>query len=257
MSSSPTGAGPAAELQADFVRNTQHELRTPVTLIYGYATLLVDGSLGPLTPAQQAAAGIIAGQAAQLKALVKRISQLLSLEAGQKLILQSHRLGDILHKGLEKWERQARQAGVSLNIQATDALPVIAGEAQMLYQAIDCLVENAFSLTPAGGQIDLQAKAEDEWICLTVGDTGISLTDEVLQDLFNFSLEGGHELLTHAYPGVRLALAKRVAELHAGRLEVKSHPLQGNHFSLKLPVPARRAHSGRRRSYQAIGCASV
>jgi signal transduction histidine kinase len=83
LSSTRPKTGPATELQADFVRNTQHELKTPATLIYAYASLLVEGSLGPLSPAQQKAAEVIAAQATELKALVERLSQLLILEAGQ------------------------------------------------------------------------------------------------------------------------------------------------------------------------------
>lgn len=224
------------DLQATFLRTVQHELRSPLTLIHGYAELLSEGSLGPVAPDQQSAVMAIAHHTHELRTLVERITTLLAVKA-QIVVATPINLADVLSAVIETQRAKALQAEVKLVVDIASELPLVAGHPYYLQPALECLIENALKFTPAGGQVEVRLAAEPDGVCLSVADTGPGIASDQLALIFNpfYQVDGSS---TRAYGGLGLglAVAKAVIEAYSGQISVESQPGAGSRFTVKLPV---------------------
>ena len=223
-------------LKNTFIRSVQHELRTPVSIILGYADLLKNGALGDLEESQQQAILTIAGQADILRALVERITTLLDLEA-YEAVNQPMTINDIVTSVVETQRHQAVQLGIMLESHFSSDLPLICGNPGYLRQTIECLIENALKFTSTGGFVKIEAMPEDDWVSIRVTDTGIGIAADKVGSIFDtfYQIDGS---ITRQYDGLGLglAVAKAVVEAHGGSIRVESQPGQGSCFTLKLPA---------------------
>ncbi len=224
------------ELKNMFVRNVQHELRTPVSIIMGYAELLRDGTLGGLAPEQREAVFAIANQAQVLRKLVERITTLLVVEATKPPQLPLP-LPDIVAGVIEANQPRATRTGLTLTADIPSDLPLVSGNPDHLQQAIECLVENAVKFTPEGGRVELKARAQADRIYLSITDTGIGIAPNKLRHIFDtfFQADGS---TTRRYDGLGLGLtvAKAIIEAHGGQIEAESRPGEGSRFTITLPA---------------------
>lgn len=224
------------ELKSEFVQNVGHELRTPVTIIRGYAELLSEGSLGELSREQQEALFAITNRAYELHSLVERITTLLSVKerAGTSVPLA---LSEIVAGVIELRQDKAKKAGVDLTGHLAPQLPLIAGQPYPLQLAIDCLIENAIKFTPEGGRVDVQLAAEPDGACLSISDTGIGIAEEALERIFDsFYQVDGSSTRSYGGLGLGLTVVKTVVEIYRGQIDVESHPGRGSRFRVKFPA---------------------
>jgi two-component system sensor histidine kinase/response regulator len=224
------------DLQSTFVRNVQHELRTPLAVIMGYANLLRDGELGDLAPEQQDAIYVIADRAWELRTLVERISTLLAVEA-RETVAQPLDLNEMVYTIAKSWREKADQTNLTLELNLAPTLPELAGDSQHLRHAIACLGENALKFTPAGGRITVHTEAKEDWIYLTITDTGIGIAEDKLTHIFNaFYQIDGSPSRRYGGLGLGLTVSKAVIEAHGGQIMVESELHQGSTFTVKLPL---------------------
>jgi len=225
-----------ANLYSTFIQNTSHELRTPLSIIQGYAELLHNGKLGPLTPVQQRAVSIISGQAYELRTMVEHIGTLMAIETHASVSLPL-RLVEVAARVVEEKRATATQARLTLEAHFESDLPLVLGDPHHLRQAIEHLVENAIKFTPDGGRVEVQVYTEPGWVCLAVTDTGIGIPEEEMEHIFTgfYQIDGS---TTRHYRGIGLGLTvlRALLEEHAGRVEVESQPGQGSRFVIKLPA---------------------
>lgn len=235
--SKPEGHSPDINaLHATFMQTVSHELRTPLTIIQGYSELLRDRVFGDLLPQQQEAVLTIVNEAQTMRTIVDRISSLLSVQAGSMELLPVS-LGQVVADViLDRWAIAAA-AGVALEIDKEPDLPLIAGDSQHLYQAVDCVVENAIKFTPAGGKVKARVSWQNNWVCVAIVDNGIGISTGELARIFQefYQVESS---TTRRYGGMGLGLSvtRAVVESHGGRLEVTSEIGSGSSFLIKLPV---------------------
>ncbi len=230
-----SGAERLNDLQAAFVRNVSHELRTPLTLIQGYVELLSEGELGDLAPQQQQAVYTVFNHVQELRTLVERISILTALEADEQ-ISQPVALNNIVEKVVEA-RQSAAGAEQTLEVDLAADLPLLLGDAYHLEHVVDCLLENAYKFTPAGGQIKVRTWWEPGWVCLEVQDRGIGMTAEEIEKILSTDFYQVDGSTTRQYRGLGLGmtLVRAVVAKHGGRLEVQSRPGQGSTFTVRLP----------------------
>ena len=221
------------ELQATFMQNVNHELRTPLAIILGYIGLLRDGQLGTLAPEQQQAVFVIANRALELQRSLERVSTLLSVKA-QHIYTESISLTDTVAAVVSAYQARAVKSNLDLAFYHPATLPQVMGSSDQLKQAIDCLVENALKFTSAGGQIKVRIEEEADWIILSITDTGIGIAEEKLAHIFDpfYQIDGS---TTRHYGGLGLGLtvAKAVVEAHGGYIEAQSQLYQGSLFTVK------------------------
>jgi PAS domain S-box-containing protein len=217
----------ASRHKSEFLANMSHEIRTPLNSIIGFADLLLEQTIGPLTDKQARYLGHVANSGTHLLHLVSDILDLSKVEAG-KFVLQpevlpvASVLEDILviARGLANTKRQAVEA------QIESGLPSLRADPVRLKQILFNLLSNAVKFTPEQGQIGLSARrlpTDDAYLELRVTDTGVGIRPEDLSRLF----EEFVQLETtrgqrHEGTGLGLALSKRLVELHGGRIWAES-----------------------------------
>jgi CheY-like chemotaxis protein/anti-sigma regulatory factor (Ser/Thr protein kinase) len=224
------------DLQSTFIRNVEHELRTPLAIVQGYAELLRDGGMGTLDPDQQKAMFVIVNRAYEMRALVERIGILMSVQANNDIMIPLS-LTDIAVEVFQAKREAAAQAQLAFEAQFDPEPPLVSGNPHQLHEALGCIVENAIKFTPAGGRVELRVFVEPGWVCLSVRDTGIGIEEGKLAHLFDgFYQADGSTTRRYGGIGLGLTVTKRVIDAHRGQIGAESQPGQGSLFTMRLPV---------------------
>ena len=220
--------------QSRFVSDASHELRTPIAVIQGYASLLDRwGKDDPAT--RQEAIDAIRQEADSMKALVEQLlflargdndsvrfqPQLCDLTELAAEVLRETEMLDQTHRFEAKW---------------LCAVPVVADEA-LIKQALRILVDNAVKYTPAEGRISLSVEGKDGLARLTVADEGQGIDKDSLPHVFDrFYRTDESRARQTGGTGLGLSIAKWIADRHNGWFEVVSWPGVGTRFTLVLPL---------------------
>ena len=222
-------------LQTRYIHNIAHEVRTPLTIILGYANLLHSGKLGALAPDQQEALAAILSSSSDLWGLLERVSALLTTETHLSVAMEVD-LAKIGAKVVDQNRAFTTQAGLRVQTQFEPGLPAVSGDPYLVEQAVQCLVDNAIKFTTNGGRISLSTLRDGPWACVAVEDTGIGIAPEYQQAIFApfFQVDA---TATRRYGGCGLGLTvvKAVADEHFGAIDVTSQLGSGSRFVLKLP----------------------
>jgi signal transduction histidine kinase len=224
--------------KSEFVANMSHELRTPLNAIIGFSELLQLQSFGELNEQQLGYVDDVLEAGQHLLAVINDILDLAKVEAGKmELDIADISLGRVLESGLTMHAERAAKAGVELRLELDPhEIPVRADE-RKLRQVVFNLLSNAIKFTPAGGRIDVSARATNGTVEVAVHDSGpgIAAADQAL--IFEeFRQARGNGGLRTEGTGLGLPLARRFIELHGGRLWVESEQGEGSTFRFTLPA---------------------
>lgn len=231
-------AAEAASLaKSAFLANMSHEVRTPLNAIIGFADLLKDGMVGPVTSDQQEYLGEILQGGRRLLGLISDILDLSRLEvAGPEIARETVDLRLLLGEGLESYREKARQRNISLQLELDPSIGTIASDERILRKVVARLVENALKFTPPGGSAGITADQGKGELRVTVWDTGIGISAEQMTRLF-LPFQQGDSSITKGYQGLGLGLVlcKRLLELLGGRIQVESTVQAGSRFTFYIP----------------------
>jgi PAS domain S-box-containing protein len=223
------------EMKSEFVATVSHDLRSPLTFMLGYATMMP--MVGNLEPKQEEYLYKIVGGIEQMADLVDGLLDLGRLEAGVGLVFSRVRPRDILESVYQEYLQPARESGLNLVIQPDQDLPTIVGDAPLIRQAVANYVSNAIKYAPDSGEVFLKAIKEGNEVIFTVRDKGpgISTKDQVrLFEKFYRVKTRTNERTKGT--GLGLALAKSIAERHSGRAWCESQAGQGSAFFISIPL---------------------
>ncbi len=221
-------------MRRDFVANVSHEIRTPVTVISGFAETLLDLNLDDKTRREYIAT--ILKQSQTMQRLVEDLLMLSSLENSSAPPAEEVIDMPSLVKSLADEARTISNHRHEVDVHIETGTRLL-GAPNEIESAIRNLLTNAIRYTPDGGRISLgwQLKGDEGW--LTVRDTGIGIAAEHLPRLTErfYRVERGRSRETGG-TGLGLAIVKHVLQRHDGKLDVRSEPGQGSAFSLRLPA---------------------
>jgi signal transduction histidine kinase len=222
-----------SSLRADFVSLVSHELRSPMAAVIGSARTL-QARWRELRPDQREAfLAVIADETSRLSALVGDVLDTSRIEAGTF----AYRFADIDLVDVLRDSVAAAEIGqdeVRLRADLPGALPRVRGDADRLRQLVDNLISNAIKYSDSGGEVQVDARADDGHVVVRVRDTGPGIHPEHHAQIFEkFGRAAGS---TKPGTGLGLFLARSFAEAHGGSLRVESEAGQGAVFLLRLPV---------------------
>jgi len=229
----------AGETRNRFLANVSHELRTPLSSILGLARLLLDRSDGDLSPEQERQVNFILRSAQDLAGLVNDLLDLARIEAGREVIHPSEvdirELFGTLRGILEPLIPEGSE--VTLVIDDPHDLPPLFTDEAKLSRILRNLLSNALKFTERG-EVRLQARrGEGDLIVFRVSDTGVGIDEEKIPRIFE---EFGRvdSLLPPGAKGTGLGLplARKLARLLGGDIDVESEPGVGSTFSAKIPA---------------------
>jgi signal transduction histidine kinase len=231
-------------LKSEFVATVSHELRTPMTSIKGYVDLLLLGTAGAVSPSQQEFLATIKQNADRLSTLVDDLLDISRLDQGRlELKFTPIHVDEVLEMAAAHVRGRARdeQRAVQLSVDMPDPALCVWGDHEKVAQIVTNLADNAFSYTPAGGSITLDAAADGDGVTLRVHDTGIGIPPEISGRVFERFFRGDElQDLVMNTPGTGLGLAivRELTEAHGGRVWFESEVGAGSTFYVRLPVPS-------------------
>jgi two-component system, OmpR family, phosphate regulon sensor histidine kinase PhoR len=226
-------------MRADFVANLTHEIRTPLSALYGYAETLEHGVEDPETAKRFL--GIIERQAKRLARLVDDLLSLSNLERGlAPLKLEEIPPRTILEDAAELMRERAERGGVTLAIEASDQLPPMQADRDKMHQVFLNLIDNAIKYTPRGGRVTLIARAAAHAppaIEMMVADNGegIPAADipRLTERFYRVDRARSREL---GGTGLGLAIVKHIVQLHHGSMNIESRVGEGTTVTVALPI---------------------
>jgi signal transduction histidine kinase len=223
-------------LKSDFVATVSHDLRSPLTLMRGYATMLE--MAGTLNEQQKGYAKMIVQGVDNMAKLVNNLLDLGRIDFGVGLQVESIPVLDILERVTGSLQMHAKQKNIALSVEIPKDMPhAIEADQSLLHQAIYNLVENAIKYTPEGGEVMLQLQTSPSALTFAVQDSGIGIPKSDLSRLFEKFYRGtNREALAQRGTGLGLAIVKSIAERHGGKVWVESELGKGSTFHLQVPL---------------------
>ncbi|HJS19488.1 MAG TPA: ATP-binding protein [Anaerolineales bacterium] len=223
-------------LKSDFVSTVSHDLRSPLTLMRGYASMLE--MAGELNDQQKNYARMITQGVDNMAKLVNNLLDLGRIDFGVGLQVESIPVLDIVERVTGSLQLQATQKKISLGVEIPRDLPhAVEADPALLQQALYNLVENALKYTPEGGAVTMHLQPTPTSLTFAVQDSGIGIPEGDLPRLFEKFYRGTHrEALAQRGSGLGLAIVKSIAERHSGRAWVQSEPGKGSTFYLQIPL---------------------
>jgi PAS domain S-box-containing protein len=228
----------ADRLKSEFLANMSHELRTPLNGIIGFAELMHDEKVGPISADHKEYLGDILTSARHLLQLINDVLDLSKVEAGKMEFSPEHTdPAAIVGEVRDIVRSLAAKKRITLKIEADPSLSGIEADRRSLKQILYNYVSNALKFTPEEGMVTVRVKPEDsEYFRLEVQDTGIGIKPEAQGRLFS-EFQQLDAAAGKKYPGtgLGLALTKRLVEAQRGRVGVTSTPGTGSVFYAVLP----------------------
>ena len=228
----------AAEAKMAFFTDMSHDLRTPLTLIADPVERILDDE--NLTGRQRHMLGIVRRNAALLLKLVGEILDLRKIHAGKmELTLTEFNLADAVRLWTDDFKPLAASREVRIEVVADGDLAVRA-DYYKVERICYNLISNALKYNRKGGSVTVEAVRRGGNVEITVADTGVGMPKDVISRVFDkFYRVGGAGSGT----GVGLAVVKAFAELHGGRVSVKSAEGEGSEFKVVLPLMAKKSNT--------------
>jgi len=221
----------ATQARRQMTADIAHDLRSPLSVIRGYAEALSDGKL-PGTPEVYS---ILYQETKHLSRLIEDLRILSLADAGElSLALQPANPQSIVEQVAVRHAVSAQQQGITLRVEASQDLPIVTVDVERMAQVFDNLIMNTFRYTPQGGEVVLAAKAAAGTVQLQVRDNGSGITPEDLPHIFDRFYRGDASRQQNGESGLGLAIAKSIVEAHGGTIKAESEPGQGAAFTVTL-----------------------
>jgi two-component system, OmpR family, sensor histidine kinase KdpD len=230
------------QLQAALLNSISHELRTPLASITGVLTSLGESHKAPpeaahLDPATQLELiDSATEQARQLNHLVENLLDMSRLEAGAlRLNLETADLQDVV--GSVAHSMAERLKGRRLTIHIPLDFPPLRMDVRLVAQVLTNLLDNAIKYSPPGSPVELEVRQEQEWVVISVCDSGFGIPPADLERVFDkfYRVESQPPRLG---TGLGLSISKGFVEAHGGRIGVRNNPGTGVTVEFSLPLGA-------------------
>jgi PAS domain S-box-containing protein len=224
--------------QTEFTRIVSHDLRSPLTYMQGFASMLE--MVGPLNEKQSGFVEKILAGITQMTGLVDNIQDAgrFDPETGFYEMQRAQcDVGEIVHKIVNNHLVPAEKQELTIEMKVADDVPIINADANMLERAITNLVDNAIKYTPNGGKIQVNVLKRDGKLVISVKDSGLGINAEQQKQLFQRHVRiARQEFKKIKGSGLGLFIVRSVAQRHNGDAWVDSVEGQGSTFSLSIPL---------------------
>lgn len=224
------------DMKSEFVATVSHDLRSPLTLMRGYATMLE--MVGSLNEQQSGYVKKIISGVENMSHLVNNLLDLGRIETGIGLQLDNISVQNMVGKILEIQKIHAAQKQIQLTAEISPNVPeFIEADLSLLQQALTNLVENALKFTRPNGMVHILIERDNEQILFEVIDNGIGISPLDQPRLFEKFYQGAHGNPKDARgTGLGLSIVKSITERHGGHVGVESQLGKGSKFTISLPI---------------------
>jgi PAS domain S-box-containing protein len=225
----------ANRIQDEFLATVSHELRNPLNAIIGWVHLLRAGNLDPAK--SKRALETIERNVHQQVSLIDEILDLSRIAKGKvRLTLRTVDLIPLIQRALDTIRPAAAAKGVLLAWEGNGPPVCVNGDSERLQQVISNLISNAVKFTPARGRVSITLERDEYATILVARDTGRD-SAEFLPFVFDMFRQADSSITRdHHGEDLRLAIARKLVELHGGRISARNEGMgRGAAFSVSLP----------------------
>jgi signal transduction histidine kinase len=232
------------KLKQNILNTLSHEFRTPLTYIHGYLDLVLEEGSDQLSMEElHDVLQRVRRGSDRLKSLVDDFIFLVMLETGEAMTtfrwerMHFKGLRSLLEIIIQQKLSLARRRNVLLDLDAPPSLPGVVLHVDYVRDVLERLVDNGIKFSdPEQGRVLVRATTDEEWVYIAVQDNGIGIRASEIPNVFKRLHQINREQLEQQGIGAGLAIAKAIAEIHGGRIEVQSQEGQGSTFTLVLPI---------------------
>ena len=219
-----------------FLANMSHNLREPLNSVIGFSRLLLKGLDGPLSKQQAQDVQRIHSNSQRLLQSISDILTISQIQAGlMELDLRPLQLQSVIKSVMPTVEAFIYEDPIKLRGEIEPSLPLVLGDEARIRQILLYLFSNAAKFTERG-EIVLRVWTADEWVYLSVSDTGLGIPEQERELIFTRFEKGSFEHASSTGTGLGLALSKKFVEMHGGQIWVESEVGKGSKFTFSLPL---------------------
>ncbi|GAA1446191.1 hypothetical protein GCM10009641_69220 [Mycobacterium cookii] len=227
----------ASRHKSEFLASMSHELRTPLNAVIGFSEVLLDRMFGDLNPRQEEYLRDIWTSGRHLLELLNEILDLSKVEAGRMVLEPSLvSVRACLDYVLSLVRDRAAAHAIDLGLEVADDVGIVWADELRLKQVVLNLVSNAVKFTPDGGAVRVLATREGEDVVVRVSDTGVGVSPEDRERIFESFQQGRRGAPTEEGTGLGLTLSRRIVTLFGGTLWLEPQTV-GSVFAFRLPLP--------------------
>ncbi len=232
----------ADELKDDFLSIASHQMRTPISSILGYSSILSTGDAGRMNRKQEKFAKTMEDSAKRLSYLINDFLTVSRLKSGKFNIDRVKTdLKQILRSEVRNLESQFKAKEIHLKVNIGSKIPALNADEQKLRQVMMNLIDNAMYYTPQGGEVEVTLIKEGTEIIFEVKDNGIGVPAEDQSMLFTKMYRASNaQRMRPDGTGLGLFLAKRVVSGHKGHVIFRSTEGEGSVFGFRIPIREKR-----------------
>jgi signal transduction histidine kinase len=233
------------QLRDDFLSHVSHELRSPLTAIYSFTTIVADGLAGKTSPQQGDCLQIVLRNVRQLQAMIEDLLEVTQVQEGKLSIeLEPVFVGEAIEYAVDTRKGAAKEKEIVVSVQCPASLPLAYANATRVRQVLNILLDNALKFTPTGGLVNVEAglhQKNEDFLLVKVADTGCGITPETIERVFGHlyqvsdlaieSCRAGRKGL-----GLGLQIARELVTRLGGEIWVTSELEKSSQFCFTLPV---------------------
>lgn len=229
----------ASHLKYEFIVNMSHALRTPLNVIIGFSEMLQDQLVGRLNEKQTKYVSNILEGGRELQRLIANIVDVFKIETGKvSLETTEFSLKEAIEYALAAYEGVRRSKKIRVSVRVDQEVGRICADPQKLSTVLDNLLSNAFKFTPASGSVEVTAQQAEEWVRISVADSGIGLSPEDCKKVFTeFYKVDDPAASAGSGSGLGLTLSRKLVAMHGGEMWAESKKGKGATFIFTLPIP--------------------
>ena len=225
-------------MKSEFVSTVSHEIRSPMNSVLMQLRVILDGLAGDVTEKQH---DILERAAGKINNLVQMATELLDLARIESGLIAQEReavqMDEVIREQVDTHRPQAESKGVALTLKPIPQLPPLFVHRRNMEEVLGNLIGNAIKYTASGGQVDVSARADGEYLFIQVSDTGFGIDAADIDLIFRrFYRVKDQQTRYIQGTGLGLAIVKSIVEAHQGRIEVQSTPGIGSTFTVLLPL---------------------
>jgi len=227
------------EENLDFIAFAAHELRGPITVIRGYLDVLEDELTGVLKDDQPELFHRLVVSSNRLSGYIDNILNTSRYDRRHlKINLVEDKIDEIYDTISDDMKLRAGAQNRLLTVDFPPDLPSIAADRASIGEVLGNLIDNAIKYSNEGGSVSVSAKANGDFVDISVTDNGIGMPQSVVSQLFQKFYRSHRSRETVAGTGIGLYISKAIVESHGGTISVRSEDGRGSIFTISLPIYA-------------------
>jgi two-component system phosphate regulon sensor histidine kinase PhoR len=228
----------AEKMKSDFHSMIAHDLRSPMSVIQGYVSLMASGKTGPINETQGEFLESVIKKIGEMTALLNDFLDMSKMDAGfVNLKSSSFDLGELIHEVVNDLEPMAASREIEVQVDLPRENVAVHADSLRLTQILRNLLSNAIKYNVEKGWIQVTVVPEAPWVRVSVTDGGIGMSPEELEVLFE-PYTRGHSQRQIKGVGLGIVIVKKLVEAHGGQVTVASHPGGGSSFTFTMPLAA-------------------